>query len=42
MARAAPTVDDRGTVVLGLDGTANYIETLDGGFVSVKLAYNSI
>jgi hypothetical protein len=42
MARAASTVDDRGTVFLGLDGTANYIETLDGGFVSVKLAYNSI
>jgi hypothetical protein len=42
MARAALTVDDRGTVVLGLEGTANYIETLNGEFVSVKLAYNSI
>jgi hypothetical protein len=43
MARAALTIDDdRGTVVLGLEGTANYIETLNGEFVSVKLAYNSI
>jgi hypothetical protein len=42
MARAALTVDDRGTVVLGLEGTANYIETLNGEVVSVKLAYNSI
>jgi hypothetical protein len=42
MARATLTVDDRGTVVLGLEGTANYIKTLNGEFVSVKLAYNSI